>query len=153
MSRQKKHMISALLLLMVFSLNTLAGFACSLGVDMGYNTRHHKHNTQIQQQSLLHAPGHGHLHNKYFSSHPTFSSTNDDCCANQVNDFARLEKSLPNTSFLVKPLFLADVSSPKFLMELKEDLQKALDSKFQFVRRSCSLHHTDIRISIQSFQI
>ena len=35
--------LKALFLLVSFSLNTVAGFACSLGIDMGYNTRSHHH--------------------------------------------------------------------------------------------------------------
>ncbi|HEY5631199.1 MAG TPA: hypothetical protein VIR31_03660, partial [Nitrososphaeraceae archaeon] len=56
MTRQVKNKIRALALLTVFSLNTVAGFACSVGVDMGYNAHHHEHGKK-------HLHKHEHQHN------------------------------------------------------------------------------------------
>ena len=37
--------LKALFLLMVFALNTIVGFACATGVDMGFNHKHHHEET------------------------------------------------------------------------------------------------------------
>ena len=41
MNRTISIKIKATLLITVFSLNTVMGFACSMGIDMGYNKSHH----------------------------------------------------------------------------------------------------------------
>ena len=55
--------IKATLLITVFSLNSVFGFACSMGLDMGYNKSHH---TEEAIEVSVHAHGDGkkHLHNK-----------------------------------------------------------------------------------------
>ena len=40
----------ALFLLATFSLNTVVGFACSLGIDMGFNSGHHHHEHNDEEQ-------------------------------------------------------------------------------------------------------
>ena len=55
----------ALFLLVSFSLNSVVGFACSLGIDMGFNSghHHHEHNDEEQpKESHTHENGHGHSH-------------------------------------------------------------------------------------------
>jgi len=55
--------IKATLLITLFSLNSVFGFACSMGLDMGYNKSHH---TEEATEVSVHAHGDGkkHLHNK-----------------------------------------------------------------------------------------
>ena len=43
--------LKAALLLLVFGLNTIIGFACAVGVDMGFNTSHH-HNNGTAEKGL-----------------------------------------------------------------------------------------------------
>ena len=54
--------IKALLLLIVFAINTVVGFACSVGVDMGFNTKHH--NDEAAADVHIHKDGTKHLHSK-----------------------------------------------------------------------------------------
>lgn len=153
MALQKKNMIKAIFLQMVFSLNTLAGFACSLGVEMGYNSKHHKHDKHFNE-GHKHEAGHGQGqgHSQKYSG-PVFSNPNKDCCSNQVNSFTKLDKSVVHNNLLLKvPIFYIS-SVSKFSIEGKDEPGITVNSRFQFVRRSCSLDDTDIRISIQSFQI
>ena len=153
MKRQLNNKIKALFLLLVFSLNTVAGFACSVGVDMGYNKHHHEHG-----KSHAHKHGEGHQHHKHTHRQLTkgssvFSNTKDDCCSNDVAKFTLLDKSVTDNSFhLQAPVFLLAFTSA-FLSQEDDVPVLAVNSRFQFVRRSCFLNDTDLRIAIQSFQI
>ena len=42
MKRNLSIQIKAATLLLVFAMNTLIGFACAVGVDMGFNRPHHQ---------------------------------------------------------------------------------------------------------------
>ena len=41
MKKNSSIQLKAAFLLIVFALNTVLGFACSMGLDMGYNKSHH----------------------------------------------------------------------------------------------------------------
>lgn len=154
MKRQQVKKIKALFLLLVFSLNTLAGFACSVGLDMGYNAHHH-----AQGKSSAHEHGKAHHLQKHRHHHQqatakfSVGSSNDDCCSNDVAKFTLLDKSLVDNSLKLEiPVsFLA--FSTAFLAQTEKEPSVAVNSRFQFVRRSCFLNDTDLRIAIQSFQI
>ena len=52
--------VKAAFLLFVFALNTAVGFACSIGMDMGFNATHHKDG---EASSIhVHADGKKHFH-------------------------------------------------------------------------------------------
>jgi hypothetical protein len=151
MTPQQKNRIKALFLLMVFSWNTLAGFACSVGVDLGYNAHHHEYG-----KSNHHAHGkshHKHHHHNNIEVAANFTNTNDDCCSHEVAKFALLDKAVSeNNIHLQVPVFLLAFAST-FLLQIIHESGVAVNSKFQFVRRSCFLNDIDLRIAIQSFQI
>ena len=154
MTRQLKNRLRAMFLLMVFSLNTVAGFACSVGVDMGYNNHHHDHG---KPHSHKHGKGkHTHSHQHHTKKGTTTvkaSRSSDDCCANDVAKFTLLDKAVvDNTLHLQVPVFLLALTTT-FLLQAHEVPELAVNSRFQFVRRSCFLNDTDLRIAIQSFQI
>jgi hypothetical protein len=157
MTRQQKNKVKALFLLLVFSLNTLAGFACSLGMNMGYNSHHHEHGKgQVRQSGTSHQQHvhkHQQPHHQYTTTKFTGSGSKDDCCSNDVAKFALLDKSVSDNSLnLQAPIFLLAFTST-FLSSLIKEPGVAVNSRFQFVRRSCFLNDTDLRIAIQSFQI
>lgn len=144
-----KLKIRALFLLVVFSLNTLAGFACSIGIDMGYNAHHHSHES-------MHGNGHHkHHHHHAVTSAAQLKGVSDDCCAGEVTAFNTMDKSVacPDFSLQVPQFLLAFTASffhPAF--ELKTTDPSA--GHIAHLRRSWRLHDdTDIRIAIQSFQI
>lgn len=120
-SRMIKY--KALFLLVTFLLNTVVGFACSLGVDMGFNSHHHEDEGEGQQKHThsSHADGHEkeHHHSKHTHIHShaeeheqvapgwsnivAFRSTdNDNCCKNFVIGFQNLDKQVVKKSYLVK---------------------------------------------------
>ena len=62
MMRRINYKIVAAFLLLVFSLNTIAGFACSVGIDLGYNSKHHPVHETIQAVAHIHQDGKKHIH-------------------------------------------------------------------------------------------
>ena len=82
MKRNRSIQLKAAFLLLVFGLNTVVGFACSLGLDMGFNIPHHKeeasaspihihkagkheHQKETAKTSVhVHADGKKHVHQK-----------------------------------------------------------------------------------------
>lgn len=158
MSIGKKHSFIAAFLLVGFSINTLMGFACSVGVDMGYNSRHHAH-TDATVADRAHEGKHDHhavtttphSHKQKVAEQEQPCSSKDDCCGDTVRKFEQLDKSVPKPPGLVHPVFLTTFVAayyhlPLFLQEgVVKDIR-------QFVR---SYHPPipDIRLAIQSFQI
>ena len=147
MTYQTKYRIRALLLLLVFSLNTLAGFACSIGVDMGYNAHHHAHNHQ-------HGKGKHHHHNVNLST-AQLKGVAEDCCAGEVTAFNKLDKSVVNSmSSPEVPQFLLAFTTSFFHPSFDLKTADASKSLFGHHHRSWRpLYDTDIRILVQSFQI
>jgi hypothetical protein len=153
MANEMKNRIRALILLMVFSLNTIIGFACSVGVSMGYNEKHHEH-----YQHHKHEKGHDH-HHSHKSIHESVPSGSiikapvNDCCSGQVTSFAKLDKWVSYNNLLIKaPVLFIQVYN-NFLNLESRQTYSSLNSNFQFVRRSCFLNDINIRIAIRSFQI
>ena len=163
MKQQWKNKIKAFILLLVFSLNTVVGFACSIGIDMGYNSSHHQHgSSHSPEKGHSHKSGHKHSHgaahnhgdqHKHTTASGTSKNTKDDCCANDVTKFIQLDKSVVNTYLdLQVPIFLVALTSIFFQHSLNYN-NLANSSGLLPLRRSCSIYDTDIRIAIQSFQI
>jgi hypothetical protein len=164
MIQQQKNKLKALFLLSVFSLNTVVGFACSVGVDMGFNSKHHHDEESTEPVVHIHADGKKHIHQEQKEKHNHDKSHHhnqnkdhhkskegkDNCCNDQVLKFEQLDKSIPYSLHIFHPTFLivyfdvfynGDLSDPGVIKNIK-----------QFVR---SYHPpiANIRIAIQSFQI
>jgi hypothetical protein len=156
--------IKAFCLLSVFSLNTVVGFACSVGLDMGFNSKHHHDEESTEAVVHVHSDGKKHIHYEKKNTHEhnnphqhdqdkTHHNSNeekDNCCNDQVLKFEQADKSIPHSLNIVHPLFLiafldvfynVNLPSPGLVKDIK-----------QFVRN----YHppiADIRIAIRSFQI
>lgn len=136
----------------MFSANTIAGFACSIGIDMGYNSHHHSHDKAYHHVDIKSHSKHKHNH-----THPNIvqvkTGASDDCCSNDVAKFALLDKSVVNNNLdLQTPIFLLAFSTI-FLPQTINESGLAVNSTFQFVRRSSFLNDTDIQTAIRRFQI
>lgn len=145
MTHQAKNRVRAIFLLAVFSLNTLAGFACSVGVDMGYNSHHH---------GKKHFHKHG-INNEHHHSTAKLDDTRskDDCCSSDVTKFILLDKSIAqNNLHLESPVFLLAFATTFFSPTINES-GLTINSMFQFLRRSSFLNDTEIQIAIRRFQI
>lgn len=163
MKRNPSINLKASFLLAVFALNTLAGFACSLGVDMGYNSKHHSkgnvdtipHIYKDGKKNIRYEKKEKHSHKcslEYVKAkeYPE-PGPEKDCCGDQVRNFQFLDKTLPENSNIVHPVFATAFFDAFYKTELfyLPDLVKDIK---QFVR---SYHPpiSNIRIAIQSFQI
>ena len=152
MNLNRSIQLKAVLLLVVFGLNTLIGFACSVGMDLGINKSHHhgKESSEVH----LHKDGkkHHHDHPKKSGNHSQkHKEKKDDCCTDSVAKLSQSDKSVPQTSIILSPLFFSAFISCYYNIDIFFPSQVTGSIKY-FVRN----YHppiADIRIAIQSFQI
>ncbi len=131
--------MTAFFFVIFFSLSTLLGFACSLGINLGYNAHHH----QAKSSSTKgHCPQHGNKQKQPVNS--------DDCCSNSITHFHLSAKSIVPAFVFSQPLcIIAEIfhipgANTRYLNVVKD------------VRLYARNHHppiADIRIAIQSFLI
>ena len=134
----------------VFALNIIVGFACAVGVDMGFNSDHH-HDVaaEITHQHFHHA-GASHHHNEDAMAHHSKDSK-DNCCKDKVIKIAQTDKVLPQSVASANAVFFTVFLSSFYNIDILTTSQTKPDTTY-FVRS----HHPpipDIRIAIQSFQI
>lgn len=153
MKRNISIQLKAALLLIVFSMNTVIGFACAMGVDMSFNTKHHD-DEAIQTMIHVHADGKKHNHHHEAAKHHHNSkeeSQKEGCCNDGVVKFQSLDKNLnTNTnSVIAVPLFVA-IHTSFFAVDILAWKQVS-DSK----NIALFFHPPppEIRVLIQSFQI
>ena len=164
----------ALFLLVVFATNTAVGFACAIGVDMGFNSPHHTE-TEEPAEVHIHDDGKKHVHEKepaqvnthvhedginhQHDSEPSKQIpvdginllTKDDggCCTNEVQEFQNLVKNISVNTGINVPVFLAILS-----IYFDIDFSTALKNfPVNFKARFFYPPPPDIRIAIQRFQI
>lgn len=157
--------LKAAFLLVVFALNTVVGFACSVGVDMGFNTKHHEENEATEAVVHIHKDGKKHIHHEkkeshshdkahkhdQASNHEKSDSEKGNCCTDDVKEFQDIAKSVPSSVSLIHPVFFIAFLASYYDISLLPYTDVVRDIK-PFVR---SYHPPipDIRIAIQSFQI
>lgn len=149
MKEQQKNIISAFFLLVVFSINNIAGFACSIGIDMGYNTNHHAVVSQTHQKTTSNYSAHKAPHHH---SDAKEQSEHNDCCSDEVTQFTQLDKSLVTQLHFQVPVFILS-NIPRYSFTGNLTSSGAANSRFQFVRRSCFLNDMNIQTAIRRFQI
>lgn len=145
--------IKAVFLLVVFSLNTMVGFACAIGVNMGFNKDHHP---ETVSRMHVHANGKKHHHPEKSASHhhqqPNKSEKQKGgCCKDIVTTFSQTDKSLPHLAPFVSPVFFSSFITSFY----STDISYSSPAR-KSVRYFVSDHHPpipDIRIAIQSLQI
>ena len=165
MSSRISIRLKAAFLLTVFALNTAVGFACAIGLDMGFNTTHHDDKKARVPVVHIHKDGKKHIHNQKKSSDdqdkshkPDLSSTpeksksdTEGCCKEKVRNFEQLDKSVPGFLSIAHPIFFTAFVALYYDLKILPSSDIVKDIK-PFVR---SYHPPipDIRIAIQSFQI
>lgn len=162
MKINKSIQIKAAFLLIVFALNTVVGFACSVCVDLGFNSKHH-HEGEATTVVHIHNDGKQHVHHEQKDSHDKSEShgqssnkhksgnDKDNCCNDKVKSFEQLDKSVPNSVKVIHPVFFTAFLTSYYNINIIPHIDIVKDIK-PFVRS----HHPpipDIRIAIQSFQI
>lgn len=144
--------------MIVFALNTVVGFACSVGVNMGFNATHHPEDA-AKAPVHIHKDGKRHIHQKTKESHHSkeakhggmSKSNTGDCCTDQVKEFHDLDKSIPASQTIAHPIFFTAFVAVYFYSSSLPHFDIVKDIGF-FVR---SYHPPipNIRLAIQSFQI
>jgi hypothetical protein len=142
MQRKKSIELKAAFLLAVFSMNLVIGFACAVGLDMGFNSNHHEESS-FASASIHH-------HDANIQNHQT-KNDKDNCCNDEVMNFQKVDKALSSSIELTIPDFFTAYLAPFYNLYILSPYTQISDIKY-FVR---SYHPPipDIRIAIQSFQI
>ena len=154
--------VKALFLLFVFSVNIAVGFACSVGLDMGFNSSHHdEQSPAVVEGSHAHKPAHpkSHTHStahsddndKRVNNDKQPAKNEDNCCDDIVIKFAQLDKSCTSIYSLIHAGFVTVYEISSFNADILTTHKAEVSVKY-FVRN----YHPpipDIRTSIHSFQI
>ncbi len=149
MNRNKSIQFKAAFLLIVFSLNTVIGFACAVGMNMGFNSNHHKESAIEATENHHHDKSHH--HDEADVSHQKTNNDKDNCCNDEVMKFQQVDKNIATSFSLISPVFFTSFLASFYHIDLLSSNNRISTIKY-FVRR----HHPpipDIRIAIQSFQI
>ncbi len=133
-------------------MNTVVGLACSVGIDMSFNSKHHNEEQTIKTSIHVHANGHKHEHNNVANKHkheekkPT---EKDGCCNDKVVKFQNVEKNITSKTFINVPAFVAILST--FLGVQLHNITKVFPHKN--IVRFFYPPPPDILIAIQKFQV
>ena len=131
---------------MVFGLNAVVGFACSIGIDMGFNTHHHEEETTITEK------GSHHHHDETENHHHKSKDGKDNCCNDKVMKFEQLDKSVPQSiSGSINPVFFTAFVTSFYNIDVIFHSQ--VNTSIKYFVRSYHPPISNIRVLIQSFQI
>ncbi|MEP7233383.1 MAG: hypothetical protein ABI691_24200 [Ginsengibacter sp.] len=151
MKRNISIKLKAAFLIVVFGMNTITGFACAMGLNMGYNVHHHESHEMKQQDAMHSASMHHRDTSKPAHHHPANESSKDDCCSHSVKDLTLLSKTVPNKISIIQPVFFIAFIGAYIHADIYS-YANIITNLHLFVRS----HHPpipDVRIAIQSFQI
>jgi hypothetical protein len=125
------------------------GFACAIGVDMGFNTLHHEEE-ETAVSVHVHANGAKHLHEEAENKHKD-NDKNDDCCNDKVLKIFQTDKAVPQFDKLISPIFATAFIPVYHTINISYPSQVSTSNKYYVLGHHPPIH--DIRIAIQSFQI
>ena len=150
MSKIKSIQIKAAMLLIAFSLNTIVGFACAVGLDMCFNS-HHQHDDEVTETEIhTHANGNQNQEETVKNLHKK-TNDKDDCCNGKVTKIAKQDKAIWQSESIVSPIFFTTLIFSFFNIDVLHSNE--VDSHIKYFVQS---HHPpipDICIAVQSFQI
>ena len=157
----------ALFLLVTFSLNSVVGFACSLGFDMGFNSRHHSHASGKHHEDSDEDNHHEHDGNNSHShqheakgNHHSDSDTNtvsfkskdeENCCKDFVVGFNSLDKLIVKQYSAQQKI--TDLSPFIIVFFAEANNTKGVVLHLRIPPREVNFSPPDIRVFIQSFLI
>lgn len=153
MKRSLSIQFKAVFLLVVFSFNTVIGFACSVGLDMGFNSSNgHEKKHEVAADHHGHTGDHnGKSHHQLVeANHHSRGAEKDNCCKDEVIKFEKVDKQgARSVSVPASQLYFHTICTPYFYFNALASDVHTPENKY-FVR----CHHPpipDIRIAIQSF--
>ena len=127
--------------MIIFSLSTVIGFACAIGIDMGFNTTHHH---EGEAKVHIHKDGKKHVHKNE-------QSKKDDCCNDKVVKISQDDKALSQSLNIINPVFFTPALCAYYHFDVTCASQVITSVKY--FARSYHPPIPDIRIAIRSFQI
>ena len=158
MNSKRSIQYKAAVLMIVFSLNTLIGFACAIGIDMGFNTEHHHAEKSTEAPDHTHNYGNKHVPHQEVKGHEDADNDHhqkegsDNCCNHKVVQFNEIDKCASHSlTGTISPVFSAIFLASFFYMNIV--YTSYIDSGINYFVRSYHPPIPDIRIAIQSFQI
>jgi len=159
MKIRRSIQFKAAFLIIVFSLNTLIGFACAVGIDMHFNSSHHDEAEEAAEAIVhVHADGKKHIHHEAAKHHDEADNDHnkkggkDNCCNDKVIKFNEVDKSAShslNASF--SPIFFTTFLASSYNINIF--YTSYIDTGIKYFVRCYHPPISDIRIQIQSFQI
>ena len=160
MKRTASIKIKAAFLLIVLALNTVVGFACAMGVHMGFNAPHHEEENAGSVTVHVHANGKKHHHTASSNRHNNNETTHkhnkkkgekEGCCNDEVLKFQNLDKQVNQNAkiSIVAPVLTSYIAAfwGIDLVTLLTDPPQKLRVRFFYPPPP------DILISIQKFQV
>lgn len=138
--------------LLVFSLNTLLGFACGAGWNLGYNAGHHQHQTLAEQHSGSKDVMHHHSDNGAHEKSDHNKEKNEDCCTENVLTISLADKTMPKSVEKINPVCISVFTIAGPYVFTSPGLYDAKNS-LSYLISGHPPPVTDIRIAIQRFQI
>jgi hypothetical protein len=158
MKKIKSIQLKSAFLLTVFSLNTIIGFACAVGLDMGFNSHHHRQEA-VEAAVHVHSEGKEHHHNNKASQHHNESvkdnhhaNDKDNCCNGGVIKFQQVDKNVAASFGLINPVVFSSFLASFYDINILSSTNR-ISTINELVRRHYRPPIPDIRIAIQSFQI
>ena len=142
--------------MIVFSLNTVIGFACAVGIDMKFNTSHHHEEEATEAVVHIHKDGKKHVHHEK-SDHDQVNNHKgqngkDNCCNEKIIKFNEIDKSASHSlNASISPIFFTTFLASFYNIRLF--YTSYIDTGIKYFVRSYHPPIPDIRIQIQSFQI
>lgn len=155
MKRNRSISLKAVFLLVVFLLNTVIGFACTVGLEED----HHLHNAPATH---LHKHDHGgsdhhhskseHHHDDLAADHHSAKKDKENCCKDEVTKLLKEDKlAAAKSAANLQPVVFITV--PVSFYQFDALALSIFAPSTRYFVRSYHPPIEDIRISIQSFQI
>ena len=159
MKKRRSIQFKAAFLIVVFSLNTVIGFACAVGIDMGFNTTHHHEDEEATESAVhIHKDGKRHVHHEEAKHHDEANNDHhkkggkDNCCNDKVIKFNEVDKSASHSlNANINPIFFTTFLASFYSINIF--YTSYIDTGIKYFVRSYHPPISDIRIQIQSFQI
>jgi hypothetical protein len=151
MKTKSSIQLKAALLITVFGLNTVVGFACAMGLDMRFNSTHH-HGEEATAVHV-HADGKKHHHEKPAHHHDDNKQKEEKggCCNDSAIKFSQTDKSVLPSNTIINPVVFTAFIRSYYTIDIFFPSQ--ITGSTKYFARNYHPPIPDIRIAIQSFQI
>lgn len=150
----------AAFLIIIFSMNTVIGFACAVGINMEFNSSHHLDEEGTEAIVHTHTDGKKHVHQepakdhdeKDNDHHEKSKDSKGNCCNEKVIKFNEIDKSASQSlAATITPLFFVVFIASFYNNDIS--YTSYINTSIKYFVRSYHPPISDIRIAIRSFQI